>query len=336
LREPTKADLSWWSLRPVARPEPPTPAGLPDAWAGHPVDRFIFAGLQGRVLTPSPPADRRTLIRRVTYDLTGLPPTPEEVGNFERDPSPDAYERLVDRLLASPRYGERWGRHWLDVARFGESTGFERNLILDGAWPYRDYVIRTFNEDRPFGRFVVEQLAGDVVGEGDPAVEVATTFLVAGPYDNVGNQDAAQARLIRANTLDDVVTAAGTAFLGLTINCARCHDHKFDPIPQEDYYRLQAAFAGVVHGEREVTTPEQRRARDARLAPLLERKERLTRDRAALEAATGPDRHPGAEEYGRLDEVRRELAAIAKEIGEVPPLPKAWAGTSRSRQGRRT
>jgi len=322
-----RADLSWWSLLPLARPEPPNPAGLPAAWAAHPVDRFLFAGLRERGLDPSPPADRRTLIRRVTYDLTGLPPTPEEARDFGRDDAPDAYERLVDRLLASPRYGEHWGRHWLDVARFGESTGFERNLILDNAWPYRDYVIRSFNEDKPFGRFIVEQLAGDVVAAGEPSVEVATTFLVAGPYDNVGNQDAAQARLIRANTLDDVVAAAGSAFLGLTIHCARCHDHKFDPIPQEDYYRLQAAFAGVAHGERVVATPGQRRARDARLGPLLERQRLLTRDRTELETTPETDRLDGAERRRRLDEDRRDLADVAREIREVPPLPRAWAGT---------
>jgi mono/diheme cytochrome c family protein len=260
LREKPKVDTNWWSLRPLASPVPPAPTGLPEAWSRHPIDRFIGAGLVAKGLTPSPEADRRTLLRRLTFDLTGLPPTPGEIRDFEADCRPDAYERLVDRLLASPRYGERWGRHWLDVVRFGESTGFERNLILDNAWPFRDYVIRSFNADKPFDRLVMEHLAGDRIGPGDPAVEVGTAFLVCGPYDNVGNQDAAQAAQIRANTIDDRIRAAGESFLGLTVGCARCHDHKFDPILQRDYYALYATFAGVNHGARAVSpaAPPQR------------------------------------------------------------------------------
>ena len=188
----------------------------------------------------------------MSYDLTGLPPTPEETAAFVSDDSPNAYERLVDRLLASPRYGEQWGRHWLDVARFGESTGYEVNHLIDNAWPYRDYVIRSFNEDKPFDRLVVEQLAGDAIGPGDPAVEVALTFLVCGPFDIVGNADPVQAAQIRADTVDEMIRATGEAFLGLTVGCARCHDHKFDPIKQRDYYSLYATFAGVYHDEDEV------------------------------------------------------------------------------------
>ena len=149
-----------------------------------------------------------------------MPPTPEEVAAFEADPSPIAYEKIVDRLLASPRYGEHWGRHWLDVVRFGESRGYERNEIIPNAWPFRDYVIRSFNDDKPFDRLVREHLAGDVIGKDQPDVEVGVTFLVCGPYDDVGNQDAAQAAVIRANTLDDVIRATGESFLGLTIGCA--------------------------------------------------------------------------------------------------------------------
>ncbi len=148
--ERSKADTSWWSLRPLAAADPPTTAGSPATWQGNPVDRFVYQKLVEKGLTPSPRADKRALIRRVTYDLTGLPPTPEEVEAFLADSSPDAYEKLVDRLLASPHYGEQWGRHWLDVVRFGESRGFERNEIIDNAWPFRDYVIRSFNEDKPF------------------------------------------------------------------------------------------------------------------------------------------------------------------------------------------
>ncbi len=311
LTEKARADLSFWSLQPLHTSAPPE---IASAWTRNPIDRFILARLQASGLSPSPEADRRTLIRRATFDLTGLPPSPEDVASFEADDRPDAYEQLVDRLLASPQYGERWGRHWLDVARFGESTGYERNIILDNAWPYRDYVIRTFNTDAPFDRFIIEQLAGDVVGRGDPTVEVATAFLVAGPYDNVGNQDAAQAAQIRANTLDDIVTASGTAFLGLTLHCARCHDHKFDPIPTDDYYRLQSTFAGVTHGDRELASAAERAARTARLTPLIEQAERLKKEIAALKAG------------GNLADFKAQLAQVEAEIRAVPPLPRVWAG----------
>ena len=192
IQEKARADTSWWSLRPLADVKPPSrplSGELPDAWADNPIDRFVLVKLFEKGLRPSPPADRRTLIRRVTYDLTGLPPTPEEVDAFVADRRPVAYERLVDRLLASPHYGERWGRHWLDVVRFGESVGFERNIIIDNAWPFRDHVIRSFNADKPFDQLVLDHLAGDVVGRGDPAVEVGTGFLVCGAYDNVKNLD---------------------------------------------------------------------------------------------------------------------------------------------------
>ncbi|MFG0334797.1 MAG: DUF1549 domain-containing protein, partial [Maioricimonas sp. JB049] len=248
-REPSRADSTWWSLQPLAEVRPQviddaqlsrlrqqSPKGIDwDAWTSGAIDRFILKGLVENGLSPTPPASRSALIRRLTYDLTGLPPTPEEVEQFVQDDHPGAYERLVDRLLDSPHYGEQWGRHWLDVVRFGESNGFERNVLINNLWPFRDYVIRSFNEDKPFRQLVLEHLAGDVIGGGDPDVAVGTAFLVCGPYDNVGNQDAAQAAVIRANTIDEMIRATGEAFLGLTIGCARCHDHKFDPILQEDY-----------------------------------------------------------------------------------------------------
>ncbi len=260
VREKSKADRTWWSLQPLAATDPPAD-GIPADWNANPIDRFIWARLAAENLHPSPRADRRTLIRRVTYDLTGLPPTPAEAEAFVRDDSPSAYERLVDRLLASPRYGEHWGRHWLDVVRFGESTGFEVNHLIDNAWPFRDYVIRSLNEDKPFDRLVTEHLAGDAVGPGDPAVEVGLTFLVCGPVDIVGNADPAQAAQIRADAVDEIIRATSEAFLGLTIGCARCHDHKFDPVLQSDYYRLYATFAGVFHDDRLVGPAEQLRDR---------------------------------------------------------------------------
>ena len=248
-----RADQNWWSLRPINAIEPPS-AGVPTDWQSNPIDRFIYTRLAASGMRPNPPADRRTLIRRVSYDLTGLPPTSEETAAFVRDGSPRAYEELVDRLLASPRYGEQWGRHWLDVVRFGESTGYEVNHLVDNAWPYRDYVIRSFNEDKPFDRMVVEQLAADSAVAGDPSVEVALTFLVCGPFDIVGNKDLVQAAQIRADTVDEMIRATSEAFLGLTVGCARCHDHKFDPITTRDYYSLYATFAGVYHGESKPAT----------------------------------------------------------------------------------
>ncbi len=242
--------LNHWCFTPVTKPRPPA-VSLRAAQARNTIDNFILAKLADKKLKPSREADRRTLVRRLYFDLIGLPPTPEEAGAFEKDKSPDAYERLVDRLLASPRYGERWARHWLDVVRFAETTGFEVNTPRPNAWPYRDYVIRAFNEDKPYDRFILEQIAGDVFGE-----DTATGFLVAGPDDLVKSPDPVLTSNQRADELHDMVSTTGSAFLGLTVGCARCHNHKFDPIPQKDYYSLKAVFEGVRHGERRLKTPE--------------------------------------------------------------------------------
>ena len=231
-----------WSFQPVVRPALPVTA----SGARNPIDHFIRAKLAQQQLVPAPEADRRTLIRRVSFDLIGLPPTPEEADAFVRDPLPDAYERLVERLLDSPHFGERWARHWLDVVRFAETHGFEMNNPRSNAWPYRDYVIRAFNDDKPYDQFVREQLAGDVLGADE-----ATGFLVAGAWDQVKSPDEVLTKNQRADELHDMVSVTGSAFLGLTVGCARCHDHKFDPIPQHDYYALKAVFEGVQHGERQ-------------------------------------------------------------------------------------
>ena len=272
-----RADKSWWSLQPV-----------PPLDATKTVDDFITAKLAENGLALGAAADPRTLIRRMSYDVTGLPPTAAEVAAFtaayQRD-ADNAVRELADRLLASPHYGERWGRHWLDVTRFGESNGFERNFVIDDLWPFRDYVIRSLNDDKPLDRFITEHLAGDVVGKGDPMVEVASAFLVAGPYDDVKNQDVAATANIRAATLDDIITATSGAFLGLTFNCARCHNHKFDPIPTEDYYRLRAAFEGVTHGRRVVASEAERAAFAAATAEPNRRKTKLTAEIEALNRA---------------------------------------------------
>jgi mono/diheme cytochrome c family protein len=253
-------NLSHWSFQKIVRP--PVPETAADAFSGNPIDAFVLAGLRENDLQPSPEAERRTLIRRVYFDVVGLPPAPEEIDEFVRDTDPAAYERLVDRLLASPHFGERWARHWLDVVRFAESHGFEMNQPRPNAWPYRDYVIRSFNEDKPYDRFIVEQLAGDALG-----VDEATGFLVGGPWDQVKSPDPVLTAQQRADELHDMVSTTGSAFLGLTVGCARCHGHKFDPISQADYHALKAALAGVTHGERPIR-PADSAERERQLAEL--------------------------------------------------------------------
>jgi hypothetical protein len=228
-----------WAWKPPVRPAVPTVRGPQPASA---IDVFIRAKLDAAGISPAPPARREQLIRRVTFDLTGLPPMPEEVDAFVRDSSPAAWEKVVDRLLASPRYGERWGRHWLDLVRYADTNGFEFDEPRPDAWRYRDYVVRSLNADKPYDRFIIEQLAGDEAFRGDRDALIATGFNLLGP-DMTDASDQNQRRL---NTLNDITDTAGLAFLGMTIACARCHDHKFEPIPQTDYFRLQAFFAPAV------------------------------------------------------------------------------------------
>ncbi len=290
VRDTSRADATWWSLQPLDLQVRSSKAAHAESSVAaqmmkRTIDDFILKKLAENELSLNPPADRRTLIRRATFDLIGLPPTPKELQSFVNDPDPQAYRKLIDRLLESPHYGERWGRHWLDVVRFGESVGYERNVIINNLWPFRDYVIRSINEDKPFDQFIREHIAGDVFGQHDPDVAVGSAFLVAGPYDDVGNQDAAQAAQIRANTLDEIIRATGEAFLGMTLGCARCHDHKFDPITQQDYYGLYATFSGVRHGSAELATPEAQAERLARLRPLNERKSLLEQVLADLRSA---------------------------------------------------
>lgn len=258
VREEAKADGSWWSLQPLAKVTPPAaPAGMPAGIpaASHPIDRFIFAKLAEQGLQPAPEADRRTLLRRLSYDLTGLPPDPESLRRFQQDPSPLAYAHEVDRLLASPHFGERWAQHWLDIAHYADTHGFERDKRRDHAWRYRDYVIRAFNDDKPYDQFLREQLAGDQLAPDDPQAVIATGFLAAGPWDFVGQVETKSPQLrraARALDLDDMVTQVMTATVAMTVNCARCHDHKLDPISQRDYYRLVAVFAGLQRQSRDI------------------------------------------------------------------------------------
>jgi mono/diheme cytochrome c family protein len=257
-----------WSLKPLVRPAIPAIQN-PISRIQNSIDRFILHALESKHLDQSPAADRRTLIRRLSFDLIGLPPTPEEVAAFVADADPLAHEKLVDRLLASPRHGERWAQHWLDAVRFAESDGCETNKPRANAWPYRDYVIASLNADKPYDQFVREQLAGDALG-----VDAATGFLVGGANDVVTSPDPVLTAQQRADVLHDIVSTAGSTFLGLTVGCARCHNHKFDPIPQADYYALKAVFAGVSHGERPRATTQDPQ-RDERLAALRQRLEEL-------------------------------------------------------------
>ncbi len=274
---------SHWAFRPLAWPAVLKPQ-ISDFKFQNPIDSFVLAKLQSAGLQPNREADRTTLIRRLKFDLLGLPPSPEEVDEFSADSREDAYERLVERYLASPHLGERWARHWLDVVRFAESHGFEMNQPRPNAWPYRDYVIRSFNEDKPYDQFVFEQLAGDSVGADE-----ATGFLVGGPWDQVKSPDLGLTLQQRADELHDMVSTTGSVFLGLTVGCARCHNHKFDPISQLDYYGMQACFAGVQHGERPLRMAEVNRSQPGK-ADLLS--------------------------------IRDQLAAIESEIGKIDPQAK--------------
>ncbi len=259
----------WWAFEPLERPAVPT--GGDASWANTPIDRFIVAELARQGLRPSPEAGRRTLVRRLSFDLLGLPPAPEEVEAFVRDQHPGAYERLVDRLLASPHYGERWARHWLDVVHYGDTHGYDKDKRRDNAWPYRDYVIRAFNDDVAYGRFIREQIAGDVLWPDDPKAVIATGFIAAGPWDFVGHVELREGTLDKLKTRlldrDDMVASTMSTFVSMTVHCARCHDHKFDPITQTDYYRLQADFAGVDRGDRPYPSPELEVRRAAVVVP---------------------------------------------------------------------
>jgi hypothetical protein len=274
LRRWIAAGATWeghWAYRPLKKPEPPAlPDGMPAQWARTQVDRFILDRLARHKLTPAPEADRRTLLRRLTFDLTGLPPTPDEVDAFLADKSADAYEKVVDRLLASPAYGERWARHWMDVVHFAETHGHDQDRPRENAWPYRDYLIRSFNEDKPYSRFVREQVAGDVLFPQDPWATVATGLLAAGPWDESSlrdiREDALDREVGRYLDRDDIVTTVMGAFVSTTVGCARCHDHKFDPIPQTEYYALQAVFAGTDKANRPYDPDPQVAARRRRLA----------------------------------------------------------------------
>ncbi|MDG1049989.1 MAG: DUF1553 domain-containing protein [Planctomycetota bacterium] len=279
---------SHWSFQATRDLTPPVTG---DSWAASAVDAFVLTRLRAAGLQPSAEADRVSLIRRLYLDLHGLLPTPAQVEAFVRDPRSDAWERLVDSALASSRYGERWAQHWLDIAQFAESNGFEMNTPRANAYHYRDYVIGAFNEDLPYDRFIFEQLAGDTVGQ-----DAATGFLVAGPWDEVESKEPSYTALQRQDELAAMVNTTGTAFLGLTLGCARCHNHKFDPVSQRDFYALAAVFAGVRHGERALEPGAEalKASRQAEAEAEIERlKGELPRLRPAVRAALNEERFEG-------------------------------------------
>ena len=245
--ETTKSDH--WAFQSVKTSQAPK---IDDPWVANGIDAFVLQQLTEHSLTHNPQATRPEIIRRMSLDMLGLPPTPEDVRDFVADRHPQAVQRLVGKILDSPHYGERWSRYWLDLVRFAETNGYETNRERPNAWPYRDYVIRSLNDDKPYDQFLKEQIAGDAVGTPE-----ATAYLVAGPYDLVRSQDINLTLMQRQNELDDMINTTGTAFMGLTLGCARCHNHKFDPIRQTDYYSLQAIFAGIQHGDRALPLTEQ-------------------------------------------------------------------------------
>ena len=322
IEDPVVTNTDWWSFQPVVRLAVPDVGSLKSQISNlkfeirNPVDAFILAKQHEMKLTPSPESDRRTLIRRLTYDLTGLPPRPDEIDEFVNDPDPAAYERLVDRLLASPHYGERWGRHWLDVARYADTCGYDKDKLRPNAWPYRDYVIRSFNEDKPYARFVKEQIAGDVLYPGTPDGILGLGFIAAGPWDFIGHVEVPESKIdgkvARHNDRDEMVTATLNTFCSVTIQCAQCHNHKFDPFTQQHYYGLQSVFAAVDRAERpydlDPSIEQQRR-------DLLAKQRDLQSKIGTLDAEI---RTAGGDEFARLEKEIRELTPKAQPLVKKP------------------
>src|ERR1051325_2314003 len=307
--EPSSSQLEqWWSLRPLREPAvPKPPAGKFANWPRNELDRFILAKLLEKGLSPSPQADKPTLLRRVCFDLSGLPPTAEEMRDFLRDRSPRAFARVVERLLASPRYGERWARHWLDVVHYADTHGNDQDRPRPNAWPYRDYLIRSFNTDKTYPRCVQEQLAGDVLFPDAPQGVVATGFIAAGPWDESSQkfivEDTVDKKIARNLDRDDMVMTTMSTLVSTTAHCARCHNHKFDPISQAEYYGLQAVFAGVDRAERPYDL-------DAKTHVL---RQSLLRKKRALEAEqkTAP-RTPSAKELAEGRDSQAELQKVVE------------------------
>jgi mono/diheme cytochrome c family protein len=331
----------WWSFKPLKKPavpvsrdqsgkvgEPPTGSPNPSRQASaNPIDAFIRAKLSDKGLSLSKEADRRTLIRRAHFDVIGLPPTPEEVEAFVADKDPNAYEKLVDQLLASPHYGERWARHWLDVVHFGETHGYDKDQPRPNAWPYRDYVIRALNADKPYGRFVAEQIAGDVLYPGTVDGIEALGFLAAGPWDFIGHVEVPESKIdgkvARHLDRDDFVSNTIGTFMGLTVHCAQCHNHKFDPISQEDYYRLQAVFAAIDRTDKVYDADPKIAARRAE----LEAKRKL-----AVEKLTAMESEARKKAGPELTAIEQQLADATKPAKAPKPPEYGYHSQLSSKQ----
>jgi mono/diheme cytochrome c family protein len=312
----TAADRAFWSFRPLA--DPPLPAIKDKAWPRKPLDHFILAKLEARGLHPVRPADKHALLRRVTLDLTGLPPTPEEVHAFVRDESPHAFARVVDRLLASPHYGERWGRHWLDVARYGEDQAhtFQARLF-PGGYRYRDWVVKALNDDMPYDRFIVEQIAGDLLKSGEAAEHLpALGFFALGPHYY---EDGAARKLVQATELDDRIDTLTRGFLGLTVSCARCHDHKFDPISQSDYYSLAGVFQSTKYQEVPLGPPETIEQYKKSQAKIREQETKIKQFVKTEGKGQGEKKFSDAAKK-KLMSLRRELDQFKKAAPPAPPI----------------
>lgn len=317
LNEAVVDNFDWWSLAPLSKSKVPSFNDASESqWARNPIDAFVLQKLKEHGLRPSAEADRRTLIRRLSFDLLGLPPTPEEVDTFVKDTDPLAWEKLVDRYLASPQYGERWARHWLDVVRYADTCGYDKDKLRPNAWPYRDYVIRSFNQDKPYSRFIQEQLAGDVLFPGEPDGILGLGFIAAGPWDFIGHVEVPESKIdgkvARNLDRDDMVTGTLNTFCSVTIQCARCHNHKFDPFTQRHYYGLQSVFAAVDRAERPYDTDpktEQRRIE------LTAQKTKAQQARKELQDAI---RKEGGEKLSQLEKRVAELKPLAEPAAKRP------------------
>jgi cytochrome c553 len=356
-----KEQTPHWAWQPIKRPAVPT---IPKTQ--NPIDAFITAKLTQKALALSPGADRRTLIRRLSFDLLGLPPTPEQVQQFVNDRNPKAYEKLVDQMLQSPRYGERWARHWLDVVHYGDTHGYDKDKPRPNAWPYRDYVIRALNEDKPYARFVEEQIAGDVLYPGTRDGIQALGFLAAGPWDFIGHAELPETKIdgkiARHLDRDDMVANTIGTFTSVTVHCAQCHNHKFDPIPQEDYYSLQAVFSALDRADKKYFVGDPLLTAsfnqlDGRQRDLAERKRIIERDAAKAageaivkldaqitEAAKQPnstseiavlrakraqlvDAAMKPETRAERDTINAELVQLNEKLAEFPKPEVVFAGT---------
>jgi hypothetical protein len=304
----TPEQRAYWAFQPVRKPELPNVRHA----VRNPIDAFILDRLEREGLEPAPEASKLDLVRRVTYDLTGLPPTPQEIDAYLADAAPDAYEKLVDRLLASPRYGERWAQHWLDVVRFGESEGFEYDTPVGNLWRFRDYVIDSLNADKPYDRFVREQVAGDEIDPQSRESLIAAGFHRLGAVRrNAGNQEVSSSR---NEVLTDRTDIIGAAFLGITLGCCRCHDHKFDPLLQKDYYRLQAFLAATEEQNLSLATPEEDAAYKEKTAHL---QDQIVPLKKRLKTAQGQER---IELEAQIDHLEDQKPAAPPAINTVRDL----------------